>query len=69
MLVCFPTKGNYSGFVGVQFHVVCKNNNSVHEFIIIISTFLTKIRLTPGDSITVHIYTQTVHRTHRTEHM
>jgi len=35
---------------------------------------LTAIVLTPGDSSTVHIYTQTVHRTaqwnriHRTEH-
>jgi len=36
--------------------------------------FLTAIGLTPGGSSTVHIYTQTVHRTtqwnriHRTEH-
>jgi hypothetical protein len=31
-------------------------------------TYLTAIGLTPGDSSTVHIYTQTVHRIQRTEH-
>jgi hypothetical protein len=30
--------------------------------------FLTAFGLTPGDSSTAHIYTQTVHRIHRTEH-
>jgi hypothetical protein len=30
--------------------------------------YLTAVRLTPGDSITVHIYIQTTHRIQRTEH-
>jgi hypothetical protein len=30
--------------------------------------YLAAIGLTPGDSSTVHIYTQTVHRIQRTEH-
>jgi hypothetical protein len=29
---------------------------------------ITEIGLTPGGSSTVHIYTSTVHRIHRTEH-
>jgi hypothetical protein len=39
-----------------------------------IHVYLTAIELTPGGSSTVHIYTQTIHRTtqgdriHRTEH-
>jgi hypothetical protein len=36
--------------------------------IIIIIIILTAIGLTPGGSSTVHIYTQTAHRIHRTEH-
>jgi hypothetical protein len=39
-----------------------------HNFYFIIIYFLTAIGLTPGDSSTVHIYTQTVHRIQRTEH-
>jgi hypothetical protein len=31
--------------------------------------YLAAIGLTPGGSSTVHIYTQTVHRIHRTEHI
>jgi hypothetical protein len=35
---------------------------------IIIIYLLTAIGLTPGGNSTAHIYTQTLHRKHRTEH-
>jgi hypothetical protein len=37
--------------------------------IVMIQIFLTAIGLTPGGSSTVHIYTQTVPRIHRMEHI
>jgi hypothetical protein len=40
----------------------------IYIYIIYYYLFLTAIVLTPGGSSTVHIYTETVHRIHRTEH-
>jgi hypothetical protein len=38
------------------------------KLLLFLLLFITAFGLTPGGSSTVHIYTQTVHRTQRTEH-
>jgi hypothetical protein len=57
----------------VQQHRVIARDGTSHPVkfivtIIFIYLFLTAIGLTPCGSITVYIYTQTVHRIQRTEH-
>jgi len=48
---------------GVQVSVLFYIKNKLSKLILILIYLLTAIGLPPGGSNTVHIYTQTVHRT------
>jgi hypothetical protein len=56
----YPEKNNYEVVVNLR----STNFKSIYIYIYIyLFIFLTAIALTPGGSSTVHIYTQTIHRT------
>jgi len=62
----FPTKTIYTRLSSLIYILYIVNTIYYIHILLLtlyIYTLLTAIRLTPGDSSTVHIYTQTIHRT------